>query len=204
MVLTAEPILQGVSSDLRELTTDTGTRRVAFFNKAVKHVLGKFKWTWSRKTDALTTTVAVQTYDLTTELDDYSPLRGVFKVYQDGEEITAFEMSDDGKSITFVNTIDGAEDIDICYYAEHLDITLHTATLNIPLPEEIGSLVGAYILFLEHRSKKQRNDARNAMIDFTDMLDDLRPQDASNKASAAKKRIQPVMQYMRFKRTYSN
>lgn len=218
MITTPETILQKVSNDLREITTETGSRRVSFFNEAVKHVLGKFKWAWSRKIGTLDVDAGIQEYDLVTEFTDYSILRGVYEVYIDGAKITpsikekASEASEsaktywyldnDNKTIGFTTTLDGTEDIEITYYATHTDATAYNDTLNLPLPEEIGTLVGIYILFLEHRSKKQRNDARNAMIDFTDLLDDLRPQDASNKGKDLKKTIPPVMSYMGFRRTY--
>lgn len=193
---------------------------MSYGNTSVKHILTELKWAWSRKYAILDIDAGVQEYDLTVKITDYSSVRGVYEVYVGGVKLTpiaydrrenyaetdtqVYYITPDGKSIGFLKTLAGTEVVGIWYYATHTDVALYTTTLNISLPDEIGNLAAHYVKFLVHDGKRQRNDARNAMIDYTDLLDKIRPQDASTKAKDAPKQIPNVMAYHRFRRTYSN
>lgn len=217
MITTPEVILTTVSTDLRESSADTSNRRVSYFNKAVEHVLSEFKWSWARRRHVLDVAGGEESYDLLTEIPDYSVDDGLHIIKIDGAEVFPysfdnndddvskqyFTLSPDNQTLEFMKDIVGDEVVEIWYYAEHTRVSTYNEALTLKIPPKFGNLVAHYIRFLEHNGKRQRNDARNAMIDYVDLLDKLKPKDASKKASKGPKAIQPVMRYLNFSRRYS-
>lgn len=217
MITTPEIILTKVSNDLRESSVDISNRRVSYFNDAVEQVLSEYKWKWARRKHVLDVSGGEESYDLTDEISDYAVDDGIHIIKIDGAEIFPysfdnddddvskqhFTLSPDNKTLSFMKDITGTEVVEIWYYAEHTRVASYNTALTLSIPPKVGNLIANYMRFLEHNGKRQRNDARNAMIDYADLLDKLRPKDASKKATKGPNAIQPVMRYFNFTRRYS-
>lgn len=220
MITTLLPILQATSRKLKESTVDISSLRIGYINDAIRYILGTYKWGWSRKKHDLDTDSGVQEYVLTTEITDYSTIRGIFEIYSGTEQLDPvpynnkesisssnnnyFYLKPDDVTIGFTLTLNGTEDIDIWYYAEWTDVLDSTSTLSISIPESIIELIALYVKYLIHDGKRQRFDARNALLDFKQTLDTLIPQQASGKIKNLPRRIYNFFSYMGFKRTYKN
>lgn len=218
MITTLLPILQAVSRKLKEITTDISSLRIGYSNDSVKFILSVYKWGWSRKKKDLTVHAAIQEYVLTTEITDYSPIRGIFEVYVAGKKIDPvpynnkdsvsssdkqyFYLMPDDVTIGFTKTITGTENIDIYYYAEWTDVADSTTTLSVSIPESMLELIALYTKYLIHDGKRQRFDARNALLDYKQALDTLIPQQGSGKIKDQPRRIYNFFSYLGFKRTY--
>lgn len=219
MLTTALPILQLVSRKLKETTTDVTSLRVGYISDSCKHILGIYKWGWSRKKHDLVLTAGVQEYNLSTILTDYSPVRGIFEVYVAGEQIDpvpynnkdaastteqSFYLLPDDKTIGFTVALDGTEDIDIWYYADWVTVTTSTDTFNVSIPETLLEAIALYVKYFVHDGKRQRFDARNALLDYKQEIDTIIPQQGSGKIKGLPRRIYNFFSYMGFKRTYTN
>lgn len=219
MITTILPLLQTTSRLLKESTTDTSTLRIGYGNDSIRYLLGLYKWSWSCLSHTLDVDADVQEYDLTTEITDYSVDRGIKEVYVAGSKIVPiayanrgtvsegntqrFYLTPDGKTIGFIKTIDGTEDIDIWAYREHTDVAASGTTLNIPLPDNMRLPVSLYMKALIHSGKRQRNDATNALLEFKQALDSIIPQEGAAKIKDAPPTVGNIFNYTGFKRTYS-
>ena len=218
MITTLLPILQTVSRKLKETTTDTSSLRIGYANDAIRYLLGVYKWGWSRKKKDLVVVAADQEYVLTTEITDYSTIRGIFEIYSGDDKLdpvpfnnTAsvsssteqfFYLKPDDITLGFTLSITGTENIDIWYYAEWTNVADSTSTLSISIPESMIELIALYIKYLIHDGKRQRFDSRNALLDFKQALDTLIPQQASAKIKDQPRRVYNMFSYLGFKRTY--
>lgn len=218
MITTPESCLAAVSRRLKETVTDTSSLRVGYFNDSGKHILSLYKWGWSRRKHDLDVDDGVQTYDLTSEISDYSPERGIWEVYVGGEKIDPvnydrrdsavggtqqkFYLDPTDKTIGFTKDLDGTEDIDIWYYASWTDASLYNSTLTLPLPENILILFALYMKHLVHDGKRQRYDARNALLDFQEVLQNIIAQQGSSKIKDLPRHVPKLYAYTGFKRVY--
>ena len=218
MITTLLPILDVVSRKLNESATDTTTKRIGYSNDAIRHILSLYKWGWSKKKLDLTVVNGTQEYVLTTEATDYSPVRGIYEVYVGGDKIDPvpynnkdsvssstsqyFYLKPDDVTIGFTLDLDGTEDIDIWYYPVWTDAADSTSTLSISIPESMVELIAFYIKYLVHDGRRQRFDARNALLDFKQALDTIIPQQASGKVKDQPRRVYNFFSYLGFKRTY--
>jgi len=218
MITTLLPILQATSRKLKESSTDTSSLRIGYTNDAIRYILSVFRWGWSKKKKDLTLVASDQEYVLTTEISDYSVIRGIYEIYDGGDKITPvpynntdsvsssdnqyFYLKPDDITLGFTKTIAGTEDIDIWYYAEWTDVADSTSTLSISIPESMIELIALYIKYLIHDGKRQRFDARNALLDFKQALDTIIPQQASAKIKDQPRRVYNMFSYLGFKRTY--
>lgn len=197
MITTAEPILRRVSYQLGEETTDTSTVRINYFNEAYQYYLSLNRWSFKIKEYNLTTTSASE-YDLTSLINDYSQTDGVYEVRKSGGELIKpisysdkdlpeykttqyYYITPDGKKIGFTSHKTG-EVINIKYFAVLNEISNATDTLNIPIPEAHIRPIISYIRFLVHERKRQRNDARNCILDFKEQLEETLTKDANQKS----------------------
>lgn len=215
MITVILPFLDAVSRKLKEPSTDTSVHRVGYVNDAIRHILTLYKWSWSRKKKTLTVVAGKKEYNLTEEISDYSPIRGIFAVYVDDKEIEAipyddrdkasslsFYLKPDVATIGFTFDIDGDENIDIWYYPEWTNVPDHTSTMPISIPESMTELIALYTKYLIHEGKRQRYDARNALLDFKEVLNSLIPQQGSSKIGDYPRLIPKFSLFTRFKRNY--
>lgn len=218
MTTTPNAILVEASQALNETSTDTSSKRVGYFNSAVRTVLGERKWSWSRKSHTLDTDDGIQEYDLSSEISDFDPERGIYEVYLAGVKIDYVEYSEkdnvssenarwywkpDGKTIGFTTEFDGTENVVIWYYAIHTNAANSGATLNIPIPEKMHTAIVLQIKALVHNGKRQRYDARNALLDYKEEIEKRILGDASNKGRDVPKVVNNVMRFFRFRRNYN-
>lgn len=197
MITTPEEILRSVSYSLGEATPDFSPARINFFNRAYQFYLGINTWSFKIKKYTLTTTSSDE-YDLTSLIPDYSQPDGVYAVKNSSGKLiepVSFEDKDlpeyqnkqryyitpDGKSIGFT-TFTAGDVFTIYYYAVLIKATSYNSSLNIPIPEMHKEPIVTYTEFLIHKRKRQRNDARNCMLDFKDQLEEIKPKDAKLKS----------------------
>lgn len=215
MITTLNPILEAVSRKLKESSTDTSLLRIGYVNDAIRYVLGLYKWGWSIKRHQLNVLPNVQEYLLTSEISDYSPIRGIYEVYFGGTKIGPitynaksnisslhFYLKPDNKTIGFTKKIDGTETIEIWYYPEWTDVNSTSTTFSVPIPPSMVELISLYVKYLVHEGKRQRYDSRNALLDFKQALDTLIPQSGSAKIKDQPKRLYNFFSYMGFRRRY--
>ena len=191
MITTAQPILAETSNILNESSTDTSTKRLSYFNRSCKKVFGIARWPWRKRKGTLDTDPGIQEYDLKTEFTDYDVQAGIESVWVGGEKILPmnydrkadvdtpatqkFYLTPDNRSIGFIKALDGTETVEIWYYAIHTYISASGESLVISIPDDISTAVAQYMKFLVHDGKRQRYDARNALLDFKEEIHTLRP-----------------------------
>ncbi len=219
MITTAQPVLAETSQILNESSTDTSSKRIGYFNRSVKKVFGVGKWPWRKKKGTLDTDNEVQEYVLTTEFSDYDVQGGIISVWVGGIKILPidydrkadvdnpatqkFYLTPDNRSIGFIKTFDGTEDVEIWYFALHTYISSAGESLTVTLPDDISTAIALYMKFLVHDGKRQRYDARNALLDFKEEIDTLRPKIMSSKIKDAPKTVAKLFSYLKHKRVYA-
>lgn len=216
MITTLSPILIETSYILNEGTTDTTAKRISFGNRAIRRVLQVRKWSWGKKDHTLTVIEGTQEYNLVDEISNYNPMWGVYEVYVGGEKIDPVEYSrrndssgnhfyivPDTQTIGFTMDIDGTEDIVIWYYASWNNVSTTSENFDLTIPEQMLDAICLLIKSYVHDAKRQRYDARNALTDYKESIEELVLQDASNKAHDLPQVIPNVMEYHRARRTYS-
>ena len=217
MITTPLPILQECSNLLKELSLDESTRRLGYFTTAVQFVLNEHRWKFPLKKVSLTPVAGQQEYDLATLEPHYNPQWGIYLVVKDGDEMTSgdyetaldssedfFYLTPDHKKLGFSSDIDGTESIDVWLYTTLLssDVSSSSDTLPFEIPETVGTLIARYMKYLVHDGKRQRYDARNALLDYKEQLEQLITQSASTKIKGKPKRIPPLMTSLGFTRRY--
>lgn len=221
MISSIEPILIEVSQLLGETTTDVSTARIGMCNRAIRHTFEQYSWSFRRKELSLTTTVGVQQYDLTSALvvtdNDYDPEFGIYEVWNGTTRIDpvlpenklnfsasdAYYLSPDNKKINFTASQTSATTYTIYYYSRHVDVSSKTTTLKTYIPENFMVPICTYIRHLVHDRKRQRNDARNMILDYQEQISDLKMSQTKSKAKGLKKNIPTPQQYLNFKRNYN-
>ncbi len=220
MVTSAAPVLTEVSQILNESTTDTGTKRLGYFNRSVKKVLSMKKWGFEKRKRTLTLTAGVQTYDLTAQFSDFNTLKGIISVWVGGKKIDSidydekadvsapatqkFYLEPGNETLGFRKTIVGNETIEVWYYANHTNISTSAEVLTFDIPDEMVLAIAIYIKFLVHDGKRQRFDARNALLDFKEEIDNLRPMAATKKIKDRPRTVGNIFKYNRVRRVYVN
>lgn len=219
MITTAEPFLQELSSVLNEGSFDTSTKRVRIFNRSARHTFDAHKWSFKRQKIDLVTENGVQEYDLTSDdivaNGNYDALAGIYEVWNGNEQIDPidydvknsslvqkFYLTPDNKKIGFTKDIDGTEEYDIWIYTQHKDVTSYGESLKTPIPESFKTAIVTHMKHLVHDSKRQRYDARNAIIDYQEQIGKLILKEGSNKARHLPKTIRNIFQYTGFRRSY--
>lgn len=218
MVTGPQAVLDEASALLKELSVETGTTRFIYLNRSVRRLLRVRRWEWAKVAHTLDTDNGVQEYDLTAEITDFNPQWGIYEVYIGGEKASPtpydnisnqtneklFYLKPDGKTIGFIKALDGTEtDIVIWYYPRWVTVTSVSDTFNISLPEDVVSVVALHMKYLVHDGKRQRYDARNALLDYKEEVEELIMQDAGNKTKDSPKTIPPITSYYGTKRTYT-
>lgn len=220
MITTPAAFLTETSNMLNESTVDNGTKRISYFNRSVRKVLSMKKWGFEKKKGTLTLSAGVQTYSLTTLFSDYNPLKGIVSVWVNGQKIDSVDYDEkaditspatqkcylepDNETIGFRKEIDGTEVIEVLYYANHTAVTASTETLAFDIPDEMILPIALYMKHLVHESKRQRYDSRNALIDFKEEIDNLRPMAASKKMKDRPRVVSNIFRYNRVRRSYGN
>lgn len=215
MITTIEPVLQKISNKLNEGSTDTTAKRISAAVDGVRQLLTEAKFNWAKKTYTLTTTNGVQEYNLETLISDYNQLWGLDSVWVGGKKFTplhsdqksqvassAVYLSEDVKTLGFFDTIDGSESVEVVYFATFMTPTNSTETLNISIPEDALEAISLAAKAVIHDGKRQRFDARNALIDYQAAKEKVVMMNASNKMRDLPKRVTPLMGYVRFQRKY--
>ena len=220
MITTPQPVLNLLSSILRESSVDTSNRRVIYFERAVRELLKQKKFPWSR--ERLDYAVSANTdvsIDMTSETTNYNPVWGPHEVWNGTEQIFPCDYEDrenhsdlrwylepDEKTIGFTAQFSSAATIKVYYYATIPmgSVSASDSSLAFAIPDDAGDVVATYMKFLVHDGKRQRNDARNAILDFKQQVEELVAQQASNKGRSNSKRIAPVLKFHGFKRQYPN
>lgn len=221
MITTPQTTLQNVSGLLNEQSTDNSLKRLRLFNISCRFLINAHKWRWSRKKHQLSLTENLQEYNLNDQISDYNDQNGLYSVVLGGVEIdpytyeikgtsqlsqaaqSMFTISPDGHTIEFNKTIDGTETIELWYYARHIDVDSEEDTLNIPISESAADALELYLKHLVHNAKRQRNDARNALLEFQEALDDAIYTDSKEKSRRMKKVWGSPLGYAGFRRDYS-
>ena len=220
MITTAAPVLSEVSGMLNEATVDTSSKRIGYFNRAVRKVLSMKKWGFEKRKRTLTLAAATQTYDLAAQFSDYNPLKGIISVWLGGEKIDsidhdtkadittpasqAFYLDPDNQTLGFRKDIVGDEVIEVWYYAHHTYITTSAEALTFNIPDEMIMAIAIYLKHLVHDGKRQRFDARNALLDFKEEIDVLRPMAATKKIKDRPRTVGNIFHYNGVKRVYAN
>lgn len=221
MMTTIEPLLIEVSQLLGETTTDISTARIGMCNRAIRHTFEQYSWSFRRKPLALTTTVNVQEYDLTSALivtdNDYDSEFGVYEIWngttkiepifpenkQNFSSADSYYLSPDNKKINFTLPQTSANTYTVYYYSRHVDVASKTTILKTYIPENFMVPICTYIRHLVHDRKRQRNDARNMILDFQEQISDLKMSQTKSKARGLKKNVSSPLQYVNFKRKYN-
>lgn len=176
------------------------------------------KWGFEKRTGTLTLTASVQTYDLAVQFSDYNPLKGVISVWLGGAKIDSidydekadvsepasqrFYLDPDNQTIGFRKDIVGDEVIEVVYYAIHTYVSTSAEALTFSIPDEIGIAIVLYMKYLVHEGKRQRYDSRNALLDFKDSIDELRPMAATKKIKDRPRTVGNIFRYNRVRRVY--
>ncbi len=196
MITTPNPVLIATSALLKEGSTDKTATRLKYFDQAVRHTLSQFKWSFRRKLYTLTATSGVTEYALSPLIPDYDPIAGVYEVWSGSTLLYTISYSQKASADSSVYlTPDGltlggvADDVSVWYYAQHTTVTDENTVLNIPLPEAISIPISTYIKYLVHDGKRQRNDARNAILDYQVQVSRLKLSEASNKLKGLPKTV---------------
>lgn len=216
MVTTPEPILRRVSAEIGESNTDTSSTRITYFNEAYQFYLSLYRWNFKLKSGSLTTTSSTE-YDLTSEFSDYSTTDGVYLVKNGSTILTPIDYTDtssyessskqhyyltpDGKKIGFVPLSSGTT-YTIWYFAVFSEVSNYNDTLNIPIPEAHIRPITTYVKHIVFDRKRQRNDARNMILDFQEQLTEVVNKEAGNKSSKLPKTFASVRQILGLKRNY--
>lgn len=201
LITTAEPVLKRASARLNEKIVVVDAQRLSFFNQAVDQVLGYSKWDWAKKEATITFDAGQTTVDLETEIADYNSMWGLSDEASDYDDSIKVQLSKDNKTLTILQDVAAGDQLKVWYYQAHIDVTSATTTLNVTLPKEVMSALTLYIKHLVHDAKRQRNDARNAILDYQEKMEELVVQGASKKSSSKSKQIQsPLANY---RRTYA-
>ena len=221
MITTIEPLLIETSQMLGEGTTDSSTARIGFANRAINYVFQQYTWSFRRKKQTLTTVIDTQEYDLTDSSiitdGDYDPTSGVYQVWNGTTKLSpvlfdnvdnysstdSYSISPDGKKIIFTSPQTSATSYDVWYYTVHVDVSTKTATLKTSIPDTFKIAICTYIRHLVHDRKRQRNDARNMLLDCQEQISDLRMTQGKQKAQGLKRNIPTPLQYAGFRRSYS-
>lgn len=220
MITTLEPILIEVSRMLGETSTDISTKRIGYVNRAFNYVVSQHKWSARRKEQILPLVAGTSTYDLTSSVNvtdgDYDTEAGIFEIYngttqifpcdysnrETNSTVELFTLTPDSKTLVFTKGISGTEDYHIWYYAKHTEPASYTTTLKLALPDSFKIPLSTYTKHLVHDGRRQRNDARNCILDVQEQLDDLRFSDAKHRIKGLPRNIPTVMGASRFRRTY--
>lgn len=203
MITTAQEFLKTLSYALGEPVPDYSPTRLTYFNRAYQYYLSLNNWSFKIKSYTLTTTEEKE-YDLTSLISDYSQADGIHEVktnngkvidpidYESKDLTTELKyyLTPDGKEIGFTSCKAG-DVFTIYYYAVLTPVSSETENLNIPIPEDHKEPIITYLKFLVHERKRQRNDARNCMLDFKEQLEEARVKDACKKNSGFLPRIFP-------------
>lgn len=219
MITTAQPILAETSQILNESTTDTSSKRIGYFNRSCKKVFSMYRWPWKKRKRTLTVEDGVQEYVLTTQFSDYDVNYGIDSVWVGGVKIgtinhdkkadidnpdeQVFSLTPDKKSILFEKELDGTETVEIWYYAIHTYVSSANESLTVPIADDVSTAIALYMKHLVHEGKRQRYDSRNALLDFKEEIDTLRPVAASKKIKDAPRVMASPFAYLRHKRTYA-
>lgn len=216
MITTPLKVLQAVSDRFNENEVDTSAKRVRIFNQAMHKLLAMYKWEWAKKLSNLAVTAGDEDYVLTTAISDYDLMWGIDSVefagqifpveYEDRNAfITAhFALEPDKKTIIFTKAFEANGTVPIWYYARHVDVETSGATLNISVPESALAALVLYMKHIIHDGKRQRNDARNAILDFQEVIEEMTIQNATTKAKNLTKTRRNPLQYAGFQRKYAN
>lgn len=220
MITTILPFLTEVSVQLGETTTDVSTARITMANRSIRHTFEQYSWSFRRKELSLTTTVGVQEYDLTDIANvpdnDYDTQFGLYEVWNgttrldpilyerrgDYTNSDCFTLTPDNHSIVFSSSQTSATTYTIWYYARHVDVSSTGTTLKLSIPENFLVPVCTYIRHLVHDRKRQRNDARNMILDYQEQISDLQMSQVKSKARGLKRNITNPIQYTRYTRRY--
>lgn len=186
MITTARSILTEVSSILGETPVNVSNIRFDYFNRAVNFYFSKHPFKFRIKSYDLTTT-SDKEYDLIAKINDYDPTFGVYLVEDsDGTQLEPIDFSErnsyygnepayyltpDKKTIGFTS-IESGKTYKIYYYAYHLSVSDPDSALNVPIPQTHISAIIHRILFYVYQRRRQRHDARNAMLDFKEELEE--------------------------------
>lgn len=221
MMTTIATLLAEVSVLLGETTTDVSTARVTMANRAFRHVFQQYSWSFRRKSITITTTAGVQDYDLTNISNvpdgDYDPEFGLYQIWNgttkldpvlyekrsDYTSIDSFTISPDNKTLSFTSTQTSPTAYTIWYYSRHIDSASSTTTMKTSVPESFLLPLGTYVRHLIHERKRQRNDARNMILDFQEQIADLKMSQGKSKAVGLKRNIPTPIQYARLRRRYN-
>lgn len=201
LITTAEPILKRVSARLNEKSVVIDTNRLSFFNQAADHVIGYSKWDWAKNQATIVLTENQTTVDLETAISDYNSMWGLADDQSDYDDSISISLSEDNKTLNILQDVAAGTELKLWYYQSHTDVTSATAELLVPFPKEMITALVLYIKHLVHDGKRQRNDARNAILDYQEVMEELVVQGASKKSSSKPKQIQhPLSGY---RRTYA-
>jgi len=219
MGATLQDICQIVSDRLNESTVETGSKRVRLINRAVKKVASDHKWSWRKTSQSISLVADTQEYDLASDFDypsgifevwdgsnrlypmDYEQAKDEDYDWEDLSDLTYFYISPKERKIGIVPTPVSSGTLTVIYFAIPADNTTTSSEFTPSIPDEFADLVALWVKFLIHDSKRQRLDARNTVIDYREMLKDLRAKDVLRSKANPRKRPKPFT-YFGFKRTY--
>lgn len=215
MLTTPNDFLQETSDLLNESQIDTSTKRVRFFNRAMRRVKKVRKWSWNKKAGTMTLSGGTQEYDLTGQFTDYNPQWGIYEVYLAGEKLSPvnynqistttgdhFYLKPDGKTIGFTFEVEGDESVVVWYNPRHTNAAAYNSTLDVSVPEDMLGPVALLMKSYVHNAKRQRNDERNTLLEYKEEIEETVLQDASNKIKDLPNTVPTPFTYNGVRRNY--
>lgn len=201
MITTPRPILELTSTLLKENNPDLSFNRVVLFRTAVNKLLSEHKMKFARKSYNINVPPNTQslTFDLLT-IADFDPHFGVDAITPDGMR---YELTNNTMlKVTGVNT-NLPTVITVFYYAI-IPTTFTSAEQVLPfsIPDKAALAIALLIKSYVHDSKRQRLDARNALLDYKEEIGNLRLQ-MENWAEKPKTFVNKAAAYIA-SRTYSD
>ena len=217
MITTAQPILDETSLVLlKESTPDYSLARLTAFKTALNKFLTEYKWSWSRLYVDINLASPETTYDMSS-LPAYNPSWGIDEVEMESKPLipidynsrdqtyssVRFYMSRDDSTINFTGT--PTSTVRVWYYSVQPTVPAsETDTLAMKISENAVHAIALLTQHFVHLGKRQRLDARNALLDYQQEINNLRPQAAANKARQGPRIIPPVMAFSGFRRRYTS
>lgn len=221
MITTIAPIITETSGILNELTEQSESKRLTLVNRAIRATILKFKFKFRIKSVNLSVVSASQEFDLTSSSviasEDYDETSGIYEVYLEGSTtplapvdyadrglvVSGYYLTPDRKTLGFTSEVEYPSTVKVYYLASHKNVAATTDTLNVKLPDAALEPICTYVGYLVHKGKRQRNDARNAILEFQEQVEELRMKDASGGQKYLTKQIKSPFGYTGFRRVYT-
>lgn len=217
MGLTLNNVCQAVSDELFESSLDSSSGRIRKINRGVLRATLDGRWKWRRTKDTITTVVDKAAYSLPSSFDYpggmYEVWDGNTQIFPDDydnlnskdwagiKNLEYYAISPYKEEIILYPTPSSVEDITLIHYAIPPKITSTSSEWSPSIPRKFLRLVVLATKYLIHRGKRQRNDARNTILEYKEVLKEMRTRNAG-KSKGNQNRIEKAFSFLGFNRSY--